>query len=137
MVRLEGVRIDNVPLYWPHVDGWIASAIFDFGHCWTLKDVRRDLDRGHAQLWVIWIGSDMAGCLVTQIQDTARGKTCALPVVYCDDMDAAMATVLEVIEAWAKSLSCTRLQGEGRKGWERALKPMGWKTITTQVEKVL
>lgn len=132
---LEGIRPEHVSLYWPHVDKWIESAVEDAGHCWTASDVRYDLIRSRLQLWIIWRDGVMQGCICTHIFESPRGKTCAMPVVFCYDMDANIG-VLDTIERWAKSISCVRLQGEGRAGWERALKPYGWRKITTQVEKV-
>lgn len=135
-VILEGVSPAHLDLYWPRVERWIASAVHDAGHCWTSEDVRQDLDTARMQLWVIWKDGTMRGCIVTHVFESPRGLTCAMPVVGCDDM-AGCIGVLDTIEAWAKSLKCVRLQGEGRAGWERALKPRGWSKITTQVEKVL
>lgn len=137
MIRFEGVRAEHVAMYWPHVVGWVNAAIKDAGHCWTLDDVAARLDSRLMQLWCIWDGENMVGCLVTETYQTARGFTCGLPIVYCSDMEHALPVVLDTIEPWARSLGCVRLQGEGRRGWERALRPLGWKTITTQVEKVL
>jgi hypothetical protein len=142
VIQLEGIRAGHVGLYWPRVEPWITAAIHDAGHCWTIDDVRVALATDSNQLWVIWSGAEaemaeMIGCIVTHVFQSPRGKTCAIPVVFCTDMDAAIATVLGTVEAWAKSLDCVRVQGEGRRGWERALKPLGWTTITTQVEKVI
>lgn len=134
---LEGVPPELLSLYWPHVSSWIESAIADAGHCWTVDDVIERLGNKMMQLWCIWNDRNMIGCLVTETYQTARGFTCGLPIVYCSDMERALPVVLETIESWARSLGCVRLQGEGRRGWERALRPLGWKTITTQVEKVL
>jgi hypothetical protein len=43
--------------------------------------------------------------------------------------------VLDAIESWAKSEGCTRLQGDGRKGWVKALQNIGWRPVSVQVEK--
>lgn len=133
---LEGISAEHVGMYWPHVSEWIAKAIVYAGHYWTLQDVRERLDSRDMQLWVIWNDGQMQGCICTEIYDTARGKTCAMPIVFAYDMTRSIG-VLDIIERWAKSHQCQRLQGEGRAGWERALKPHGFKKLTTQVEKVL
>ena len=105
--KLEGVRPEHVALYWPHVSAWIGEAIRDCGHCWDLENVRDDLERRELQLWVIWNGAEMHGCICTQIYETPRGKTCAMPVVFCEDM-AENIGVLDIIERWAKSQGCKR-----------------------------
>ena len=137
MIRLEGIRAEHLDLYWPHVAGFIQSAIVDYASTWELADVRRELDNEQLQLWVIWDHEKIIGASATEIISTVRGKTCAIPIVGCDDMGVAIGAVLETVEAWAKSIGCSRLQGVGRKGWERALKPMGWKNYAIQIEKAI
>lgn len=137
MTQLEAVPVERVPLYWPHVSRYIAQAVSDCGHCWSLNDVRNDLNNLVMQLWVIWKDGEICGVICTHIFHSPRGKTCAMPVVGCDDMAGCIGGTLDTITDFAKANGCVRLQGEGRKGWERALKPLGWKPITTQVEKVL
>jgi hypothetical protein len=87
-------------------------------------------------MWVVWSGEKMTGVLVTEIYDTARGTTCAIPVVGGGALEDSL-DVLDTIEAWAKEQGCVRLRGEGRSGWSRALKPKGWVKLTEQVEKVI
>ena len=136
-VSLRAAAPAEASVMFAQIAPWVSEAIEDFGTCWTLPDVRARLADGTLQLWLIKDGARSIGIICTEVYDTARGKTCALPIVYCEDMAASIAGVLTDIEAWARSIGCVRLQGEGRRGWERALRPLGWKTITTQVEKVL
>jgi hypothetical protein len=137
MTHLEGVPAPFVPMYWPHVEHWVASAVYDAANPWTSKDVlARILDR-HMQLWVAWVDEKISGVFVTEIYDTARGMTCAIPVVGGEGLGKESLDVLDTIEAWAKEQGCVRLRGEGRTGWSRALKPKGWVKLTEQVEKVL
>ena len=103
MPKLEGIKSEHLELYWPHVERWIAAAIKDAGHCWTASDLKRELERELLQLWVIWLDGAMQGCICTHVFESPRGKTCAMPVVYCSDMEACI-DVLSVIEAWAKSI---------------------------------
>lgn len=136
-VVIEAVPADRVTLYWPHVESHIASAIADYGHSWSIKDVFDDLMSSQMQLWVVWSGKLINGVICTHIYESGRGKTCAMPVVASSRMADVFGEALRVIEEFAKANGCKRLQGAGRKGWERALKPLGWTAITTQVEKVL
>lgn len=128
--------MEHVSLYWPHVEGWVASSVHDAANPWTANDVlARILDR-HMQLWVIWTNGTITGVLVTEVYDTARGMTCAIPVAGGGALNTSL-DVLDTIEAWAKEQGCVRLRGEGRSGWSRALKPKGWVKLTEQVEKVI
>lgn len=137
MPSIEGVTADHLDLYWPVVRDWIDRAVQDAANCWTADDVLRDLRAREMQLWVVWGTMEAPTCaLVTEVYETAAGRTCAIPIVG-GDLALECLDLLGVIEQWAKNQGCVRLRGEGRKGWERALRGHGWRAITTQVEKRL
>lgn len=137
MAHLEGVLAKDLDLYWPYVWGWVREALVDNANAHTHEDIYREIAERKMQLWVIWAVKERpTGVLVTEVYDTAAGMTCAIPIVGAEMMDESL-DVLETIEKWAREQGCVRLRGEGRAGWERALKPLGWRKITTQVEKRL
>lgn len=136
MTPIEGVPADRLELYWPVVRDWIADAVVEAANCWTADDVLRDLRARKMQLWVVWGEAEPVGALVTEIYDTAAGKTCAIPIVGGDGILERL-DALAIIEMWAKQAGCVRLRGEGRAGWERSLRPYGWRKLTTVVEKAL
>lgn len=133
--RIEGVWHEHLNLYWPVVRDWIDEAVRYAANCWTVDDVLRDLKARKMQLWVVWTDKPVCA-LVTEVYDTAAGTTCAIPIVG-GELALECLDLLSVIEQWAKEQGCVRLRGEGRRGWERALKAHGWQPITTQVEKRL
>ena len=136
MTPIEGVTVDRLDMYWPIVSGWVADACSATASCWTADDIRRDIERGAMQLWAVWGDTAPIGALVTEVYDTVRGKTCAIPIVggdgILDRLDA-----ITLIEMWARQEGCVRMRGEGRSGWERSLAPYGWRKSTTVVEKDL
>ena len=135
---LEGIKRDWLDLYWPVVEPWIVSAVRDAGSLWTAADCRQMLNDRKLQMWVAWATPDNPSVVVlTEVYDTAAGLTCAIPVVGGSDLAACLEDGLAVIERWAREQGCVRLRGEGRAGWERVLKPHGWRVVTTQVEKAL
>lgn len=137
MAYLEGVLADYLNMYWPHVKGWVAEAVRDSASAHKAEDIYREIAERKMQLWVIWARDDRpTGVIVTEVYDTAAGMTCALPIAGGELMNESL-DVLQTIERWAREQGCVRLRGEGRAGWERALKPLGWRKITTQVEKRL
>ncbi|WP_072389518.1 hypothetical protein [Hyphomicrobium sp. CS1BSMeth3] len=134
---LEGVLAENLDLYWPHIRGWIHEALVTNANAHTAADIYREIRDRKMQLWAIWARNDRpTGVLITEVYETAAGRTCAIPIVGAEMMEQSL-PVLKIIEKWAREQGCVRLRGEGRAGWERALKPLGWRKITTQVEKRL
>lgn len=93
----------------------------------------RCLERS-AQLWLISDQNQVVGCGITEIYPTPKGMTCAVPVIGAVSMEHVV-PLFETIEQWARSEGCVRLEGFGRQGWVRALKPFGWKPLSVVVEK--
>jgi hypothetical protein len=132
-VALVPIQPADLDLYWPLVEPWVEAAASDIAS-WAVSDWRHKVETRHAQLWVVRIGSVPTGVIITEIYDTAAGKTCALPIVGGSHLNESL-PVLEEIEAWAKEQGCTRLQGDGREGWIRALKGLGWRPVSIQIAK--
>jgi hypothetical protein len=131
---IEGIRREWVDQYWPIVKPWIAMALEEVGSLLTLPEIKKRLDSRNMQMWVAWAESQPRIVVISEVYDTAAGLTCALPVVGGSDL-ASCIDDLVVIEMWAREQGCVRLTGEGRVGWERALKPHGWRVQSVQVEK--
>lgn len=130
---IEGICHEDVDLYWPFVEPWVELAASDTAS-WSASDWRRKIETQHAQLWLIRLGSVLTGVIISEIYDTAAGKTCALPIVGGSHLKESL-PVLDEIEAWAKEQGCTRLQGDGREGWVMALKSIGWRPVSIQIAK--
>ena len=128
---IEGIPADQVPEHWHRVAGRIEAALVRVGSLLTLDETRRRLLDRRMQLWLI---DDLV--VITEVYDTAAGMTCALPVVGGQGVASSLGA-MAVLEAWARDQGCVRMTGEGRAGWERALKREGWTVISTQVEKRL
>jgi hypothetical protein len=126
------VKAENADHFWPEVEDMVRSAADMTGvkeHSEWLKGIKAR----EAQLWVITDGIAATGVIITDIYETAKGKTVGIPIAAGEIKDVA--NVLLVIEHWAREVGAVRLEGCGRAGWERALKPFGWSKLATVVEK--
>jgi len=132
---IDGIHPTDIDLYWPLVEAWVEAAASDVAS-WSTADWRHKVETGHAQLWLIRLRSALSGVIITEIYDTAAGKTCALPIVGGTHLKQSL-PVLADIEAWAREQGCTRLQGDGREGWVRALQSLGWRPVSVQIAKEL
>jgi hypothetical protein len=73
---------------------------------------------------------------ITEIAAYPRITVCKL--LACTGDDAALwVHLLESIEAWAKSRGCAAMEPVCRPGWERRLKPMGYRKTHVVLEKRL
>lgn len=97
-----------------------------------LAAIRAKIASRDMQLWGVRIDGRTVGAVVTEVY----GETCAMPYVAGERI-AEWLHLLSVIEAWAKANGCTRLEGNGRAGWERMLKRQGWRVVQVTVAKEL
>jgi hypothetical protein len=113
----------------------VRSAVEEGALVETVESYKaRCLDRS-AQLWLIRDHDQVSGAAITEVYDTIKGLTCAVPVVAAVSMEEAIVPVLDAIERWARAEGCVRLEGFGRQGWVRALKPYGWRPLSVVIEK--
>lgn len=134
ILRLAPIQRDEVMNHWSMVVGRVAQCGVETGSITTPDEWLDRIMRGDAQLWLVMKGQNIAGCVITEIYDTVRGKTCGLPVTAADDMQAAIPVVMGMITPWAERHGCQRWEGIGRKGWPRALKAYGGRELATVVE---
>ena len=97
---------------------------------WTLDDVRIELEQGRAHLWV---GERSA--MVTTIVEFGPER-----IIECWLAGGDMTEILSItpiIEDHARRVGCTQAHVTGRKGWVRALAPLGYEHYATTVRKIL
>lgn len=133
-INLIPIPAPEVEASWHLAETWVESAVEEYALLETPASYKaRCLDRS-AQLWLISDADQIVGAGITEIYDTPKGMTCAVPVLAARGMDCLEA-LFDTVEAWAKQEGCVRLQGYGRLGWIRALKPYGWRPRAVEIEK--
>ena len=106
---------------WARCKHWIEAALAHAPGLETIEDVERAIERGSYQ---VWFGRDC--CAVTEIADYARAR--ALVVVHGGgDMSELLDELEPAMCAFARAQGCTLIMGTGRKGWERAAGPRGYR----------
>jgi len=129
---LTGVPRHHLGTFWARVLPWLEGVEVRADGRETVADLRRWLDGGQLQLWV-WVEGDLSvtGVLITEVINMAATRICRLRV--CTGRDAKRwLPSMAMIEAWAKEQGCSGLEPIARPGWEKLLKPLGFK-VTHQV----
>jgi hypothetical protein len=113
------IKATRVGFHWPDVEPWLLKACKRTGDVESTDRLRRKCLAGKAAL--ILIGDD-AACVMEKEGDfahiTSLGGT------------GFLQHVPELIPVWkqiAGVIGCTGLSLKGRNGWERVLKPYGFK----------
>lgn len=133
-IKLLPVRSELLDDAWRHAEPFVLEAVKRGATVETAEGYRAQCAARTAQLWMMVENSQAIGCGITEIYDTAKGLTCAVPILACDRFEALEA-LFDVLERWAKEQGCVRLEGYGRHGWVRALKPAGWRVVAVCIEK--
>lgn len=106
---------------WRRCRPYIEAALVRAGGTHGLDDVARLVEQGKAHFWP---GRRCA--VVTEFYCYPRLKACNFWLLGGELKE--LLQMLPVIEDWARAQGCTRMLGGGpRRGWERVLKPMGYR----------
>ena len=101
-----------------HGDGRVTEAV-----------LVAQLVRGNYQLWRT---DNSAG--VTQVEDNFGNKSLFI-FLAGGDLNEIEHIAGPVVEQWAAERGCTRIILSGRRGWERALRPLGYDFQSTNMIK--
>ncbi|MBL8771149.1 MAG: hypothetical protein JNK30_07170 [Phenylobacterium sp.] len=101
------------------------------GGLYTIEDLEAMIAGGEAYLWP---GADAA--IVTQVVAYPSGEKVLQTLWAVGDLKEVLA-LEPALCASARLLGCSRILIEGRKGWERLLKPAGYEPWSVTVSKVV
>ena len=107
---------------------WIEAALEYSGGTHTIEDIAQGIAERRLQFWPA-----PNGCLVTELVKYPRTRVLNV-FLGGGEFDQLVDMHGDVI-AWAKLQGCTAATISGRKGWERAFKPLGWEYQFTTLKK--
>lgn len=134
MTVLVPVPAPEIEANWHFAEPWVESAVREGALVSTAADYKQKCLSRHAQLWLLSDHGQTVGAGVTEVFESPKGLTCAVPVLAATDFDVLKA-LFDGLEDWARAEGCVRLEGFGRFGWVRALKEHGWRPIAAVIEK--
>jgi hypothetical protein len=134
-LNLRPVPAPEVESNWHFADAWVRAAVEEGALLETSDSYKARCLDASAQLWLIEDQGQCIGAMVTEVYDTPKGLTCAVPVISAVSFDDALVPLFSELETWARNEGCVRLEGFGRFGWIRALKPHGWRPLAAVIEK--
>jgi hypothetical protein len=136
-MRLRAPTPEEIPELWPRVRDRIAACCERSGGKYEPIDVLRNLIVGAMNLWMVVDESNAIKALaITEIAVYPRVTVCKL--LACTGEDAALwVDLLAPIEAWARQRGCAAMEPICRPGWERRLKPLGYRKTHVVLEKGL
>lgn len=115
---------------------WVASAL-ERGHAdITADDVWEEIDRGDALLWMLGIvDQKVCGAVVTRIVcDRSGRKILEISAAGGELIPGWHHTESELVR-YARAQGCSAMRLQGREGWTKAMRPLGWRRQWTMYEK--
>ncbi len=109
---------------------YIEAALEYSGGTHDFEDVKRGIIEGRMQLWP---GTQSAA--VTEVVKYDKKKVLHIFLAGGD-----MEELIDMIDSaakWGRTQGCTSLTMAGRKGWERALAPSGFKPVMIVLERAI
>ena len=139
MKHLWGVLGPSIPRAWELVRHLIEEAC-DRSEIYNPEDIKADLESGYSSLWIEWGGEIddpvIYSCMVTRLERNAS-KVWLRGILAVGEQTPEWNEHLEEIEAWAKSRGASHAHMVCRYGFEKNLKPMGYRKTHILMEKRL
>jgi hypothetical protein len=111
--------------FWPLVKHEVERAFRGNFHRLDLDDVELALKEKRMQLWAIHDGG-VKCVIVTQIVNYYKCKAVRVLTVTGIDHKEWLQLGFDTLMAWGKENGCSLMEMQGRKGWEKPLKQLGF-----------
>ena len=102
----------------------------------SFSDLIHEIARGEKQIWVHSTDDEFNATVVTQVSQFPSKKTCEI-LYLGGDKAVEFVTDISAIEDWAREQGCDDIQAIGRRGWVKALAPLGYSERYTITGKAL
>lgn len=135
------VNPEDLRDYWEIVVPYLERGRTYWQEYYDLKDIYIDIFAGNKQLWLVGEFEESFGCFITEFRSFPKAKVFA--IVYAgaekDNVDKLTAGDFyhEFMLIWAKQNGATHARIEGRKGWEKIGKQLGYDLVRVALIKNL
>ena len=120
-------------------DQWlpiIGRAVSDADGRWSEDQLLADVQNGRLLVWIITHDDRITAVFTTRVIES-RVRWILIEDCAGDDLASWIMPALNAVETWARELGATQIVIEGRKGWERTLRPYGYESKRIQAVKRL
>ena len=120
-------------------DQWLPilqRAVDDADGRWTSEQLLADVESGRVLVWMVPHGTKIVGVFTTRVVESAV-RWCLVEDCAGDDLASWILEALRALETWAREIGAAQIVLEGRRGWERVLRPYGFNPTRTVCVKDL
>ena len=115
----------------------LQRAVDDADGRWTVEQLLDDVARCEVMVWVVTNEDHgIKGVFTTRIIQS-RVKWLLIEDLAGENLSEWINEAHALVEAWAREQGVEQILIEGRRGWERTLKPLGYQPTRTTCVKML
>lgn len=114
----------------------LQRAVDDADGRWSTEELLNDVADGRLMVWIVKSGEKVRGVFTTRF---LKSHVYWISVEDCagDDLASWIFEALHALETWAREMGASQILLEGRRGWERVLRPYGFNPTRTVCVKDL
>lgn len=119
------LKEEQINFYWEKISEELRrTTLYEY---WTEQQLLQAVQQGAMQCWALSDGT-IKLILLSDIVRYSSGLRC-LRFVGCvgEELDEFLPTIASCFRKVVKQLECHRIEVVGRRGWERKLRPLGFK----------
>lgn len=137
MIKISLVPPELVETYWGQALALFSKAFEYAAHKIEPQDVLDDCLNGDQTLWVVFdeTPQNMLGAFTIRVKSYPAGTSLCGEHLGGERLDEWADRLFEIMENYARDLGIKNLELIGRRGWEKILKPKGWKSNLVIFEK--
>jgi hypothetical protein len=135
---MSAVRLVPGSIEWPgtyqQVIPYLQAALDKGGdQDWTIYQVVENLAQHRWWLYGVLVEDNIVGAGVVCVQVLGVRRVLEVVLFGCDSQANVYQDALNCLKSIAKSMGCTAIRCEGRKGWKKALNAKRINTIEIEV----
>ena len=130
---IRAVYPQDIESVWPVIEGWVKDAC-EYTDLINSDDVKEAIKSSRMQCLVA--GDPIVGVIVTEISPYPRKNVLRVVAMGGLNLDEWLGETNDILCKWACAIGA-KLESTGRKGWERRLAPLGWKTESITVSRTM
>lgn len=137
MIHISVVPPEVVDTFWDKALPLFSKAFKYASVKIDPEDVRQDVAVGNQTLWVVFEDTpdNMIGAFTIRVKSYPAGLALCGEHLGGERLDEWADNLFGVMEEYARDLGIKNLELIGRRGWEKILKPKGWKADLVIFEK--
>ena len=123
---------------WDRVKGYLKKGTdYSYGR-FDVPSLQAQIENGLQQLWIAFVGENDIFCaFTTQVIVYPLKRNLSVVFLGSDEWSSfhRKECVVDAFTKHAREIGCQGVEVTGRRGWERMLRPMGFKPSYVVVEK--